>query len=148
MRQWMKNALIVLLVIGTLLVLVSCGTAKVTLPDSIDKITISWKGGPATTFSYTDAEKIDQLAAYFTSLELQRTSKDPMQYNGGGWVITLETQSASYGLHHYGHQFFKTTDGIWWEIPYMQAEAFEALLKELVPDVMPEQLVFSEWKVE
>ena len=68
-----------------------------------------------------------------------------MQYNGGGWVITIETEVGSFGMHHYGNLFFKTIDGKWWEIPYAQAVAFESLLKDNIPDVLPQNEQADMW---
>lgn len=118
---------------------------EIILPDNIEKITIAWHGGPLTTFSYTDSSKIDKLREYFTSLELISTKKDPNEYVGGGWVITVEDNSEILEMIHYGNMFFKTPDGVWWEISYEQAEALSTILRENVPDELPQNVIYEEW---
>lgn len=139
----MKKLIALLLVLMIFLSLIGCASAQVTLPATIVQVTISWNGGMTRAFSYTDAAKIDQLVSCFSSLELKRTFEDPMSYNGGGWLISIESGDEIYKMHHYGNRFFQTIDGKRWEISYDQADAFDAVLKENVPDVLPEQQVFS-----
>ena len=149
------EVLFVLLMVFTLLA--ACGkkqdvpAGSVSLPSQIDKLTISWNGGPRTTFSYTDPAKIKSITEYLSSLVLEATEKDPTIYDGGGWVITVLSGDETFEMKHYGNAFFKTTDGIWWELSYDQAAEFEDLLKHTLPDDMPEFIpknnpVFDEWK--
>lgn len=142
----MKRIAAVVLIVILVFLLCSCArTGIVALPENITKISVSWNGGPNNAFSYTDPEKISYFVQYFTSLELSKAREDPMQYNGGGWVITVETESESFGMHHYGNLFFRTIDGKWWEIPYAQAVAFEPLLKDNIPDVLPQNEHANMW---
>lgn len=142
----MKKVTAIVLLFILLLLLCSCAMkGSVSLPENITKISVSWNGGAYNVFSYTEPEKISNLVQYFTSLELSKTREDPTQYNGGGWIITIQTENETFRMHHYGNRFFKTTDGKWWEIPYAQASAFDALLKDNIPDELPENEQANMW---
>lgn len=146
----MKKLLAIVLAITCLLTAVACSgkndTETVILPEDIEKITIVWNGGPLTTFSYTDDAKISRLEEYFTSLELLATKEDPTQYNGGTWLITAETDADTIEMSHFGNKFFRTDGGEWREISYEQASAFETILKENIPDELPQNIMFEEWE--
>lgn len=144
----MKKLIALGLILVWMLSMSGCGKLndeEVILPDNIEKITIAWNGGPLTTFSYTDSSKINILREYFTSLKLISTKKDPNEYFGGGWAITVEANSEILEMMHYGNLFFKTPEGEWWEISYEQAEELSTILKENVPDELPQNAVYEEW---
>ena len=152
-----KTIIISLVVIIMITLLVACGkkqngpSGSVSLPSQIDKVTISWNASPRTTFSYTDPAKIKSMIEYLSSLVLEKTKKDPTLYDGNGWVITVLSGDEAFEMNHFGNAFFKTTDGIWWELSYDQAAGFEDLLKRTLPDELPEFIpknnpVFDEWK--
>ena len=145
------EVLFVLLMIFTLLA--ACGkkqdvpAGSVSLPSQIDKLTISWNGGPRTAFSYTDPAKIKSITEYLSSLVLEATEKDPTIYDGGGWVITVRYGGETLEMQHYGNMFFQTAEGKWWELSYDQAAGFDDLLKRTLPDEMSENLLFEEWSI-
>ena len=152
-----RTIILCLVVIIMITLLAACGkkqngpSGNVSLPLEIDRVTISWNASPRTTLSYTDPAKIKSIAEYLSSLVLDATEKDPTVYDGGGWVITVHSGAETFEMNHYGNAFFKTTDGIWWELSYNQAAEFDDLLKHTLPDDMPEFIpknnpVFDEWK--
>ncbi len=157
-KIWVKKTIIIsLVVIIMITLLVACGkkqngpSGSVSLPSQIDRVTISWNASPRTTFSYTDPAKIKSMIEYLSSLVLEKTKKDPTLYDGNGWVITVLSGDETFEMNHYGNAFFKTSDGIWWELSYNQAAGFEDLLKRTLPDELPEFIpknnpVFDEWK--
>ena len=147
----MKKTIVILLAVMLIFTqLAACGQKEppgsVSLPENIEKMTVSWNGGPRTTFSYTDPGKIKRLAENLSSLVLETTKKDPTLYDGGGWVIEVISDKETLEMIHYGNMFFQTADGKWWGISYEQAEGFEDLLKQTLPDEMPELILFDEWK--
>lgn len=147
----MKRLIAIVLTLVCILGLVSCGkqdSTLVELPDNIEKITIAWNGGPLTTFSYTDSEKIGEIVEYISSLELISTKENPAEYDGGMWLITIYTNSEMLEMVHSGNMFFKTSDNKWWEIPYKQANELEAILKENLPDELPQNIIYDEWNIE
>ena len=148
----MKKIITLILTLSCLLTLIiycrTNNTGQVTLPDDIKKITIAWNGGPFTTFSYTDDAKINALADYLTSLQLASTQEDPAEYLGGGWQIIVQTDSETIEMWHCHNRFFQTPDGKWWSITYEQASALTTLLKENIPDEMPQTIIYDEWMLQ
>lgn len=125
----------------------------ITLPDDISKITVSLNGGDTIRFSYTDKDKIKAVTDYFEALELTASAKNPSEYNGSAWVITAETSSGQIDLSHFGNLFFTvhSPDGARdvYEMVYKQAEAFDTVLKNNIPDILPdkyESIIYDEWK--
>ena len=120
------------------------------MPADIEKITIYREGTAGTTFSYTNAEKITKLTNYLTSLKLKSTTRTPYGpeiFIGGEWQIRIIGEDIC-GMKIVGNEFFQHPDGSWWIISQEQAEGFETLLKETVPDEMPDNPMFDEWKRE
>ncbi|MBQ3199571.1 MAG: hypothetical protein IJB67_04335 [Firmicutes bacterium] len=145
----MKKLIAVVLALVCVFNLVGCGakgkSVVITLPDNIEKITVAWNGGPLTTFSYTDSAKNEKLVEYFTTLELSPTKEDPAQYNGGSWTITISTGSETIEMVHFGNLFFMTPTGEWCNMSYEQAAEMENILKENVPDELPQNIIYDEW---
>ena len=151
----MKKTIVILLILLFIFTqLAACGQKEppgsVSLPENIDKLTVSWNGSSRTTFSYTDPAKIKSMAEYLSSLVLETTKKDPTLYDGGGWAITVFSGDETLEMNHYGNMFFQTADKKWWEISYEQAAEFDELIKKMLPDEMPEFIpqtsLFDEWR--
>ena len=151
----MKKTIVILLAVMLIFTqLAACGQKEppgsVSLPENIDKLTVSWNGSSRTTFSYTDPAKIKSVAEYLSSLVLETTKEDPTLYAGGGWVITVFSGDETLEMNHYGNMFFQTADKKWWEISYDQAAELDELVKKMLPDEMPEFIpqtsFFDEWR--
>ena len=146
-----KKSKLTCVFIAVLMVVLTAGCGKpyhLTLPEIIDKMTISWDGGSLTTFSYTDPVKTDSLKEYFSSLDLNSTWEDPANYAGGGWDITVKSGTETMEMQLAGNRFLLTSDKKCWEISYEQACKFEELLKTTLPDELPQNIIFDEWKQE
>ena len=145
----MKKLIFSLLTVIICLGLLGCGQKenKISLPDNIEKITIS--AGPARTFSYTDSAKIEKLVAYFEGLELRPSNKNPSntKYVGFSWNITIEAGWETINMIHFS-TFFLTPDGNWFAISYDQSEEFQDILEENIPEELPDNIPFKTWREE
>ena len=118
------------------------------MPAEISKITIYKEGTAGTTFSYLDAEKINNLTDYLQSLKLQPTTRTPYGpelFYTGEWQIRILGREGSCEVKIVGNELFQHPDGTWWKISQEEAVAFEDLLKSMYPDEPPKSNIFDEW---
>jgi hypothetical protein len=65
-------------------------------------------------------------------LELKKTTKDPNEYTGMTYIITVyfdDTTSKEYV--HFGNMFLKESGKDWYEIPYNKAQELERIYNSL-----------------
>ncbi len=126
---------------------------RVTLPDDIKKITVSYPEGEEIRFSYTSPDKIKALCDYYASLELDPVLIDTDLTFAGLWVIYCETASGTVALTHMGNQLLSVYDGESgnvYNMGYEQSMEFADVLKTNIPDVLPdkyENIIFKEWRI-
>ena len=125
---------------------------EVEVPGDVKKITVSYNGGPLTTFSYTDEEKLYNVEAYLTSLDPRFALIHPGNtgFAGGSWVMQADTGTETMEVILSG-SFIKMPDGKWRKLSITKLDQFKEVLKENVPDEMPENdefykdFAFDEW---
>ncbi|MBQ2866634.1 MAG: hypothetical protein IJE90_08990 [Clostridia bacterium] len=126
---------------------------RVTLPDDIKKITVSYPEGEEIRFSYTSPDKIKALCDYYSSLELDPVLIDTDLTFAGLWVIYCETPSDTVALTHMGNRLLSITDGESgnvYNMGYEQSMEFSDVLRANTPDVLPdkyENIIFKEWRI-
>jgi len=148
--KWISIAACIIAAVALFLipVLVSNRAKPILMPADIKDITIYREGTAGTTFSYTDAEKINRLTDYLTSLKLHSTTRTPygpQEFYTGEWQIRITGREGACGVTIVGNKFFQHPDGTWWTISEEQASEFESLLRSMVPDKEPEVKLFGEW---
>ena len=116
-------------------------------PENPEKITVIGHPTPGL-FSYTDIDKMNSISEYLKSLELSPTDLDPSQYEGGAWVIEYTSEGETISFCHSGNMFFQTPDKKWWTIPYEQASAFDSLIRSMIPEELPIEIPYEEWKTD
>ena len=125
---------------------------EVEVPGDVKKITVSYNGGPLTAFSYTDKVKLYNIEDYLTSLDPRFALIHPGNtgFAGGSWVIQADTGAEMTEIILSG-SFIKMPDGKWRKLSITKSEQFKEVLKENVPDEMPENdkfykdFAFDEW---
>ena len=147
----LKNYICLLIVLPFIIIFFSgcLNVQKYTFPNNVNKITFYKEGTSLTTFSYIDEEKINLFSDFFGNIELTATSKSPkgsQDYYSGGWTIRVYTDSEIYGINIIANTFYQTYDGKWWLISAEQISSLENLLRETVPDELPDVMLFDEWK--
>lgn len=143
MKKWITWILILIISFS----LIGCGQKSdptVSLPNNIEKITIS--RGPFLTFSYTDSAKIEKFVTYFTSLEFYPSNETPdkVAYVGSPWYITVTAGRKTIEMVHFC-TFFQTPKEDWYAITYQQGEEFETIMRQTIPDELPQNTLFKEW---
>ena len=121
--------------------------ARLMPPENPEKITVTGHPTPGL-FSYTDIDKMNSISEYLKSLELSPTDLDPSQYEGGCWVIEYILEGETICSSHSGNMFFQTPDKKWWTIPYEQASAFDSLIRSMIPEELPIEIPYEEWKTD
>ena len=140
--KWIIIAACVVIAITLFVIPIILGNrAKpILMPADIKEVTVYYEGTANTTFSYTDAEKINRLADYLTSLKLHSTTRTPygpQEFYSGEWQITITGKEGVCGVKIVGNKFFQHPDGTWWTITDEQASDFEELIKTMKPDKLP-----------
>ena len=151
-EKWIAGIIIIAVIIFLCLFpfISSCSRKPKLELINVQKITIYKEGTAGTTFSYTDAGKIEKLTGYIESLDFKsttRTPNGPQEFYTGGWQINMNVkiQTAPLAMEIVGNKFFQDPTGVWWLIPEDEAVGFEELLRSIVPDEMPQTPLFDEW---
>ena len=149
-KQFKRIAVITIVVCFFAAIISACGSSRhISLPSDVDKITVYLSGGSQTTVSYTDSEKIEKIIDYLASLSLKSATGINEQEGillGGGWEITMFSGESACGVILIGSEYIQDPDGKWWQISAEPEYDFEDLLKSLIPDEMPDNPIFDEWK--
>lgn len=133
----MKKIISSFLLIAILLMLSGCSAKKdnITINNTknIIKITIKTQPGNDSSIKSTENKsQITEIINYINGLDLKKTAKNPDDYTGMIYIITVyfdDTTSTEYA--HFGNMFFKESGKDWYEIPYDQAEELEGIYKSL-----------------
>ena len=133
----MKKIISSCLLIAILLMLSSCSTKKdnITINNAknIIKITIKTKPGNDRSIKSTENKsRITEIANYINGLDLKKITKNPNEYTGGAYIITLYfDDKTSTEYVHFGNMFFKESGKDWYEMSYNQAEELDDIYNSL-----------------
>ena len=148
MEKTWKRVILFAVLILSLLVIIRC-TRKddtlhpVSVPDNVASVSVSLSGGGtklAATLQYTDPDKINQILAYLSSVELRGDPINPFSYSGWasdgiGLYATDGSLIAGYSICYFT---FMRSEGDWYAIDSPEYEYFWSLINELEPDVLTE----------
>lgn len=97
------------------------------------KITVETQPGDESSLKMIeDKEHIMDVINYINGLNLKKTDKDPSQYEGMSYIITIYySNGTSTEYIHFGNRFFKESGSDWYEMPYKQAVKFAGIYKSL-----------------
>lgn len=126
----------ILLVFAAFLLLLSGCTKKaepLSFDGTVTAINIS-SLPEGINYSISDAESIDKLINYFTSLHLEsKYSENPDTLGGMTWVIEISyADGRSETINHFGNMFLKKDAGPWYKMDVEEASQLAPLLEDLM----------------
>ncbi len=100
--------------------------------NDVIKITVKTQPGNDSLKTTEDRHQIIEVINYINGLDLKKTTKDVGQNNGMSYIITIYySNDTSMEYVHFGNAFFIESGNDWYEMPYNQAEKFEAIYNGL-----------------